>query len=119
MNNNYYKGNKNWKEEFNNILNDIEKFYTNGKADMLSKKREIKTLTLGLHYSTENSYQRLLIEQSHYIDISNLQIMSITKEKSIFIEININYYYYYLKEGNGLINNLPFSGYGIQFYNIF
>ena len=41
--------------------------------------------------------------------------MTILKEKIIIIANNINYYYFYLKEGNGEINNLPFSGDGSSF----
>ena len=88
--NNNYKGNRNWEEEFNGIEKDIKNFNGFGKANLLSKIREIKTLTIGLHYSNENSYQRQLIDQSHYIDISKLPIMTITEEKIICISININ-----------------------------
>ena len=41
--------------------------------------------------------------------------MTITEEIFLFITKNINYYYFYIKEGNGIINDLTFSGNGNSF----
>ena len=108
--NNYINGMRNWEGEFNGVLNDIKNTNNFGKANLLSKIRELKTSKIGIHYSDENSYQRKILDQSHNIDVRTLPILKIDAEKNIIITNNINYYYFYLKEGNGEINNISFYG---------
>ena len=107
-----YNGTKNWVGEFDDAINDLENYYTFGRANLLSKIRELKTNSIGMHYSQDNSYTRNIIDNSHNIDISKLPITKVIGQKIIEMDININYYYFYLKEGTGEINNLYFSGNG-------
>ena len=60
----------------------------------------------------DNSYVRFIIDRSHNIDVSKLQVIRIEGEKVIDFEKDFNYLYFYLKEGNGKINNINFSGEG-------
>ena len=107
-----YNGTRNWVGEFDDAINDLNHFSTFGKANLLSKIRELKTNSIGMHYSQDNSYIRNIIDSSHNIDVSKLPITKVIGQKIIDIDININYYYFYLKEGVGEINNLYFSGNG-------
>ena len=56
------------------------------------------------------------IDISHNIDVTSLTIIRVEGEKIIDFEINMNYYYFYLKEGNGIINNLYFYGEGSSLF---
>ena len=105
-----YTGTRNWIGEFDDAINDINYFYSFGGANLLSKIRELKTSSIGIHYSQDNSYIKHMIDNSHNIDVSKLPINKVVGTQIIEFEKNINYYYFYLKEGNGEINNLYFSG---------
>ena len=105
-----YNGIRNWTEEFNVILNDFKSGSRFRKDNLLSKIYELQSLSIGIYYSMDNSYIRFIIDRSHNIDVSQLQVIRVEGEKIIDFETNINYYYFYLKEGNGAINNINFSG---------
>ena len=107
-----YSGTRDWIGEFNEVLIDFNNFSFSGRPNLLSKIYELKTSSIGIHYSIDNSYVKMIIDSSHYIDVSKLPVMKIVGEKIINFEININYYYFYLKGGSGTINNLYFSGEG-------
>ena len=107
-----YNGTRNWVAEFDDAINDLNNFYTFGSANLLSKIRELKTNSIGIHYSQDNTYIRSIIDISHNIDVSKLLITKVIGQKIIDIDTNKNYYYFYLKEGIGEINNLYFSGNG-------
>ena len=53
-----YDGIRDWKEEYQDVINDFNNFYRYGAANLLSKLRELKSSKQGLHYSDENSYQK-------------------------------------------------------------
>ena len=105
-----YDGNRNWEKEFNGIIEDLNDFSGYGKANMLSKIRELKTNKIGINYKNENSYQKQLIDESHNLDITKYPLKRVTGQEILDIIENIPYYYFYLKEGEGEINNLYFSG---------
>ena len=107
---NNFDGIFDWKTEYNNILNDLSKFSSSGKANILSKIRELKAQTIGTHYINRNNYMGQLIDGSHDQDVSGKNITNITEEKNITTEQNKNYYYFYLKEGISKINGTHFSG---------
>ena len=107
-----YKGTRDWVWEFDDAINDLNNFNSFGSANLLSKIRELKTNSIGMHYGQENSYISSIVDNSHNIDISKLPIKKVIGQKIIVIDVNINYYYFYLKEGSGEINNLYFSGNG-------
>ena len=105
-----YNGTRNWIKELNNAKDDLITGGNSGKANLLSKITELKTSKVGAHYDEGNSYQRTLIDNYHGLDISKMDKIEINGEKLINYTEEINYYYFYLKEGNGEINNIPFSG---------
>ena len=105
-----YNGTRNWVKEFDEAKNDLTTGGRSGNANLLSKITELKTSKVGIHYDEGNSYQRTLINNYHGLDISKMEKLEIKGQKLINYTENINYYYFYLKEGNGQINNLPFSG---------
>ena len=105
-----YKGIKNWIKEFNGAIEDLNSVGNRGKANLLSKIIELKTSRIGVHYDEGNSYQRLLIDNSHGIDVSKLEYIKIEGSKLLNFNLDINYYYFYLKNGVGEVNNLHFSG---------
>ena len=107
-----YNGKRNWIVEYDDAINDLNNFYSFGKANLLSKIYELKSSTVGIHYNMDNSYARSIIDKSHNIDVSKLPSLRVVGQKIIDFDLNINYYYFYLKEGNGKINNLLFSGEG-------
>ena len=107
-----YTGRRNWVVEYNDVINDLNNYYSFGKANLLSKIRELKSSKIGIHYRSENSYINQIIYKSHNIDVSNLQSNKVTKETILYFDVNINYYYFYLKDGIGEINNMHFSGEG-------
>ena len=111
-----YTGTRDWIGEFNGVLLDLDKFDTYGRPNLLSKIYELKTLSIGGHYSMVNSYVKSIIDSSHNIDVNNLTYMRVRGEKIIDFEINMNYYYFYLKEGSGIINNLYFYGVGSSLF---
>ena len=105
----YYYGLRNWLNEYNDVLNDIQNLDTFGKQNILSKLRELKSSKLGIHYNDENSYQKEIIDNSHNIDVSDLTPVIITEEKTMITGSDKNYHYFYLKEGIGEINGIHFS----------
>ena len=105
-----YNGTRNWIKEFNGAITDLGNSAYIGKANLLSKITELKTSRIGIHYDEGNSYQRELIDNSHGIDVSKLELIIIEGSKILSFTKEINYYYFYLKDGNGKINNLHFSG---------
>ena len=107
----YFNGIYDWKTEFNKVLTDLSNFSTSGKANLLSKIRELKAQSIGIHYSTRNKYIGSIIDDLHDLDVSDKNTTNITKEKNITTEPNKNYYYFYLKNGVSKINGTHFSGY--------
>ena len=107
---NNYNGTRNWVFEYDDAINDLKNYYSFGSANLLSKIHELKTLSIGNHYSEYNSYTTNIIQKSYNIDVSKLPVKKVIGEIIINFEVNINYYYFYLKDGRGTINNLPFSG---------
>ena len=107
---NNYNGTRNWVVEYDDAINDLQNYNSFGSANLLSKIHELKTLSIGNHYSEYNSYTTNIIQKSYNIDVSKLPVKKVIGEIIINFEVNINYYYFYLKEGRGTINNLPFSG---------
>ena len=106
-----YDGNRDWKSEYNGIINDLKNFRTFGKANILSKLRELKTDKLGMHYNDENSYQRQLIDDSYNINTDGWSEQEIKVETPYSFSSSYNYVYFYLKEGSGKINgNIILSG---------
>ena len=104
-----YNGTRNWIKEFNGAITDLGNNAYIGKANLLSKITELKTSRIGIHYDEGNSYQRELIDNSHGIDVSKLELIIIEGSKILSFTKEINYYYFYLKDGSGKINNLHFS----------
>ena len=107
---NNYNGTRNWVKELDGAKADLESGRNAGYANLLSKISELKTSRIGTHYDEGNSYQRLLISNSHSINISKLIKIEVRGQKLIDYIDTKNYYYFYLNEGEGKINNLPFSG---------
>ena len=109
-----YEGIVDWLSQYEDVLNDLNNYYSYGKANLLSKIRELKSQKPGVHYSDENSYQRKIIDESHNyihkIDVNKFKEKIIETENNIEWEDNNNYAYFYLKEGTGTINGLHFSG---------
>ena len=99
-----------WKTEYYNVIKDLENFSRTGKANILSKIRELKSQNIGSHYSIKNSYENSLIEDLYDIKTQNTTIKNITEEEIIITEDNKNYYYFYLREGVSKINGTHFSG---------
>ena len=115
-----YDGIRDWKSEYNDIINDLNDFSSYGKANLLSKLRELKSSQLGLHYrDNENSYQRITIDEAYDINTDDWNDKEINKTTNITLDSNKNYIYFYLKEGRGKINGIHFSGKGssIIFYS--
>ena len=108
--NSNYDGIRDWKKEYTGIREDLRNFNSYGRANILSKLRELKSSKLGIHYNDENSYQRNIIDGSYRIDIKNWNSKIITSEEKIRISSQKNYYYMYLTEGKGEVNGIHFSG---------
>ena len=99
-----------WKAEYTKVLNDLDNFSSFGRANLLSKIRELKAQSIGSHYTRRCKMVDDLIDSSYEIDVSNKNTTNITKEVNITTEQNKNYYYFYLKEGISEINGTHFSG---------
>jgi len=104
-----YDGIKSWEDEFIEALNDFNSYNSYGKPNLFSKLRELKSSKLGIHYNDENSYQRKIIDNSYYIDITSLSSIRITSDTTRSLDQRYNYYYFYLKAGVAEINSLRFS----------
>ena len=104
-----YDGIRSWEDEFIEALDDFNHYSSYGKPNIYSKLRELKSSKAGIHYNDENSYQRKIIDNSYYFDITGITPTKITSDNIIKMDGNNNYYYFYLKEGVGEINNLHFS----------
>ena len=107
-----YTGNRDWGADFNNSIKEIKNNYYYGIRGLLSKIRELQYSVIGNNYENENSYQKIIIDNSHNIDVSQFEYNKVNSTEIITIEKNINYYYFYLKEGTGIINNMYFLGPG-------
>ena len=110
-----YDGVFDWVNEFQQVLNDLTYFTSYGKANLLSKIRELKSQNIGNHYYIKNTYENSLIDDSHDLDTSDMENNNITvaedgEEKVITTDQSNNYYYFYLKEGVAKINGTRFSG---------
>ena len=110
-----YDGVFDWKNEFQILLNDLTYFSSYGKANILSKIRELKSQNIGNHYYIKNTYENSLIDESHDLNTSTMENNNITvseggDEKIITTDQSNNYYYFYLKEGVSKINGTRFSG---------
>ena len=104
-----YFGLQELKKEYEDVLNDLNNFKNYGKANLLSKLRELKYLKLGAHYSDENSYQSKLMDESYNINNDDKQkCLNITTEQNIHEE-DKNFYYFTLDNGKGEINGMSFS----------
>ena len=104
-----YDGIRNWLKEFKDIREDLNNFESFGKANILSKLRELKFSKLGI-YDNENSYQKKIIDDSYKIDVKEFNQNKVTGKYTVSNIQNYNYFYFYLKHGIGEINNLHFSG---------
>ena len=99
-----------WKKEYDDAINDLDNFSKYGKANLLSKIRELKSSKPGIHYQDENSYQRKIIDDSFNIDITNWNHNDINEEVKITKSDKNNYIYFYLTNGTGEIYGKHFSG---------
>ena len=110
---NYEGIDEKWKDIYNDILKDLGNFDDYGKANLLSKLRELKTEKPGMHFKDLNSYEEKIINNLHSIEKTKYLTPQkiIGKGKTMkFSFSNGNYSYFYLKEGVGKINDLIFSG---------
>ena len=105
-----YDGIRDWKTEYNAIITDLNNFNTFGKANILSKLRELKSSKLGLNYNDENSYQRKIIDGSYDINTDDWTEKEINEETKFNTDSNKNYIFFYLIDGKGEINGIHFSG---------
>ena len=105
-----YDGIRDWKNEYADVVNDLNNFDTYGRANLLSKVRELKSSKLGIHYNDENSYQRKIMDDYFDIDTSNWTPLDIKEETPLSKPENFNYIYFYMLDGIGEINGIHFSG---------
>ena len=105
-----YEGYFNWEGVLSETIYDLQSFNTYGKANILSKLRELKSQKVGSHYSEENSFVDELIKDETDIEILDNQENQIVAEQNINIDNSKNYYYFYLKEGIAKLNGTHFSG---------
>ena len=105
-----YDGNFNWEGALSETILDFNNFNSYGKANVLSKLRELKSQQIGTHYSTENSFVDELVKDETDMQIQTSQQKKITTQQTISTESNKNYYYFYLKDGIAEINGTHFSG---------
>ena len=105
-----YEGIRDWKKEYDDAINDLNDFYPYGRANLLSKVRELKSSKPGIHYKDENSYQRKIIDDSFNIDITKWNHHDIKEEQKITKSAQNNYIYFYLTNGAGEIFGKHFSG---------
>ena len=68
---------------------DFKNINSYGKANFLSKLRELKTLKSGSNYNDENSYQRKIIDDSYYIDVSGLTTNKISGSKIMNMDLKV------------------------------
>ena len=57
-----YDGIRDWKKEYEDVVNDLNNFDSYGRANLASKLRELKSSKPGVHYNDENSYQRKIMD---------------------------------------------------------
>jgi len=105
-----YDGIRDWKEEYQDVVTDLNNFDNYGRANLLSKLRELKSSKPGLHYSDENSYQRKIMDDYLNIDTSDWDSGDIKEKTIVSLTVPNNYIYFYLIEGIGEINGIHFSG---------
>ena len=107
---NNFDGIFDWYSRYKEVQDDLNNFSGIGKANLLSKIREIKSQNIGNHYDISNSFIDNIIDVIHDIDVDNKTSNNITEDKNMTTEKNKNYYYFYLKEGVSKINGRHFSG---------
>ena len=105
-----YDGIRDWKKEYEDVVKDLKNLKTFGRANLLSKLRELKSCKLGIHYNDENSYQRKIMDDYFNIDVSSWNQANIKEDTSAKKETSYNYMYFYLTEGTGEIYGKHFSG---------
>ena len=105
-----YEGYFNWEGVLSETVYDFKSFSSYGKANILSKIRELKSQQLGMHFSDENSYINKILDDETDIDIIGNEENDITAEQNINFDSTKNYYYFYLKEGIAELNGTHFSG---------
>ena len=105
-----YEGYFNWEGVLSETIYDLQSFNTYGKANILSKLRELKSQKVGTHYSEENSFVDELIKDETDLEIKANEENQIVAEQNINMDQSKNYYYFYLKEGMAKLNGTHFSG---------
>ena len=65
---NNYNGTRNWVVEYDDAINDLQNYNSFGGANLLSKIHELKTSSIGIHYSEDNSHTKGITEKSHNLD---------------------------------------------------
>ena len=105
-----YNGTRNWVKELDEARGELLIGGNSRYANLLSKITELKTSRIGAHFDEGNSYERQLISNSHSLNIDKLEKIEVRGKKIINYIATKNYYYFYLNEGEGKINNIPFSG---------
>ena len=105
-----YEGYFNWEGVLDETIYDLKSFNTYGKANILSKLRELKSQKAGTHSSGDNSFVEELIKKEEDMEILPNEENKILAEQTISIDKTKNYYYFYLKEGIAKLNGTHFSG---------
>ena len=105
-----YEGYFNWEGVLSETIYDLQSFNTYGKANILSKLRELKSQQIGTHFSDENSFINEIVQREADIEIIDNNENKITAEQNIDFNTTKNYYYFYLKEGIAELNGTHFSG---------
>ena len=105
-----YDGIRDWKKEYEDVVNDLNNFDSYGRANLASKLRELKSSKPGVHYNDENSYQRKIMDDFFNIDVTSWKDIQINENTNYPKKAEYNYIYFYLKEGKGEINGIHFSG---------
>ena len=105
-----YEGYFNWEGVLDETIYDLKSLNTYGKANILSKLRELKSQKAGTHYSGDNSFVEELIKKEEDMEILPNEENKILAEQTISIDKTKNYYYFYLKEGIAKLNGTHFSG---------
>ena len=105
-----YKGLFNWEGILDDIYYDLKNFYSYGRANILSKLRELKSQKVGTHFSEDNTFVDQIIKGEADIVVNENEKNQIVAEQNINMDKTKNYYYFYLKEGKAKLNGTHFSG---------
>ena len=105
-----YDGYFNWEGVLSETIYDLKSFNTYGKANILSKLRELKTQKIGTHFSEDNTFIDELVKDANDIVLESNDENQIVAEQTINTDNTKNYYYFYLKEGQAELNGIHFSG---------